>query len=301
MNRTVTTTTILPGLAAALTIGGCASIPPDYPPLAQARSEYRIAAADPQVARLAPLKLEQAEATLRRAEALQREGDDAAALDHQAYLAMQRARIARETAALRAAERTIDTTGAEREKVLLAARTREAQAANREASEQAHTAAIALEAASAARARSATLEARARMLEAELDDVKARQTERGYVVTLAADVLFDVGEADLKPGAERAMTKLAEFLSANPGRDISVEGFTDSTGADTFNQALSERRAQAVANALMARGISASRIETRGYGEAYPVATNDTPAGRQLNRRVEVVLSEVGRTVLIRR
>ncbi len=297
----IETKTIFPGMAAALVICGCASIPPDYPPLAQARSEYRTAAADPQVVRLAPLKLEQAEETLRRAEALQREGDDAAALDHQAYLAMQRARIARETAALRAAEQTIDTAGAEREKVLLAARTREAQAANREASEQARMAATALEAASAARVRSATLEARARTLEAELDDVKARQTERGYVVTFAADVLFDVGEADLKPGAERAMTKLAEFLRANPGRNISVEGFTDSTGADAFNQVLSERRARAVASALIARGVAPSRIETRGYGEAYPVATNDTPAGRQLNRRVEVVLSEVGRTVSSRR
>ena len=121
------------------------------------------------------------------------------------------------------------------------------------------------------------------------------------MVTLGSDLLFDVGQADLKPGAERAMTKLAEFLRANPGRSISSEGFTDSTGSDDSNQILSERRARAVEAALLARGVERSRIQTRGDGESYPVATNDTAAWRQLNRRVEIVLADEGRPLSSRR
>ena len=113
--------------------------------------------------------------------------------------------------------------------------------------------------------------------------------------------LFDTGRAELKRGAERTITQLAEFLRQNPTRSIVVEGFTDATGTAATNQTLSERRAAAVGTALIARGISPARVTTRGYGETYPVASNDTATGRQLNLRVEILLPEEGRPVAIRR
>jgi len=100
-----------------------------------------------------------------------------------------------------------------------------------------------------------------------------------------------VGAANLKPGANRALDNLAQFMRQHPERNVAIEGFTDSTGSEQYNEILSERRAYAVKDALVARGIAPNRISARGYGEAYPVATNDTAAGRQLNRRVEVAIS----------
>ncbi len=120
--------------------------------------------------------------------------------------------------------------------------------------------------------------------------MKAKQTERGLVVTLG-DVLFNTGSADLKGGSVRSLNQLAAFLEAHPGRTVEIQGYTDSIGADDTNQVLSERRAIAVKNALLDRGVRASRVSARGYGEDHPVAANDTPAGRQQNRRVEIVIS----------
>ncbi len=303
----------LPMLALAVSIAGCASLPENYAPLEQARSAYRVAAADSQVASLAGPELNRAEVTLRQAEALHRDGADPGVVDHQSYLAVQRARIAQETAALRVAERSVAEVGEERNKLLLAARTREADVAHQQVGQQTRATEIAQQQqaqqaraaesarevavvqsarADAAQRQAAEFETRTRLLEAELENAKTQQTERGYVVTLGSDLLFDIGKAELKPGAERAMTKLAAFLREHPKRNIAIEGFTDSTGSDDLNQDLSERRARAVAYALRTSGVEAGRLATRGHGESYPVATNDTPAGRQLNRRVEVVLIE---------
>jgi outer membrane protein OmpA-like peptidoglycan-associated protein len=106
------------------------------------------------------------------------------------------------------------------------------------------------------------------------------------------DVLFDFNSAALKPGADTTIQRLADFMMANPERDIVVEGYTDSRGSAQYNRELSAERAQAVKQALVDRGISAARIRTEGLGEEYPVASNGTAAGRQLNRRVEIVLSD---------
>jgi outer membrane protein OmpA-like peptidoglycan-associated protein len=89
----------------------------------------------------------------------------------------------------------------------------------------------------------------------------------------------------------RTIDKLAAFLERYPDRRVTVEGFTDSTGSAEYNQALSERRAQSVRDALVQKGIDPARVDTQGYGEEFPKASNETPAGRQLNRRVEVVIS----------
>jgi outer membrane protein OmpA-like peptidoglycan-associated protein len=132
---------------------------------------------------------------------------------------------------------------------------------------------------------------RNRMLEARMAELNAKQTPRGLVVTLG-DVLFDVDRSALKPAGMRMVDQLAEVLKADPQRTVLVEGFTDSTGADAYNQTLSTERADAVRVALLGQGIASTRVASRGYGKANPVGSNDTAAGRQMNRRVEIVLSD---------
>ena len=112
------------------------------------------------------------------------------------------------------------------------------------------------------------------------------------VLTLG-DVLFDSGRAELKSGAMRTIDQLVTFLKDNPERTVNVEGYTDSVGSDNFNLGLSQRRADAVRTALTSRGVEATRIAARGYGESSPVASNDTAEGRQRNRRIEIVISNV--------
>jgi outer membrane protein OmpA-like peptidoglycan-associated protein len=132
---------------------------------------------------------------------------------------------------------------------------------------------------------------RAEELAERVNELEAEQTQRGLVLTLG-DVLFDFDKATLKSGGKRAASKLVEFLNEYPERSVMIEGFTDNIGSDEYNQQLSGRRAGAVRQALMNKGISASRIQIRGYGEEFPVASNDTEAGRQQNRRVEVIISD---------
>ncbi len=127
-------------------------------------------------------------------------------------------------------------------------------------------------------------------LRRQVEELQAKETERGLQLTLQ-DVLFDFNAADLKSGAERQMAKLADFLSAYPNRQVSIEGFTDSVGSDTYNQNLSEQRAGSVRDALITNGVAADRIMTRGYGEEFPLASNNTETGRAQNRRVEIIIS----------
>jgi len=121
----------------------------------------------------------------------------------------------------------------------------------------------------------------------------AVKTERGYVVTIG-DVLFATDKASLTPNGMSTLRKLADVMAQNPNRTVLVEGFTDSTGNSSYNQELSQRRAEAVASALAGMGVARERIAMKAYGEAFPVASNDTAANRQLNRRVEIVLSNEG-------
>ncbi|RJP68708.1 MAG: OmpA family protein [Candidatus Abyssobacteria bacterium SURF_17] len=126
--------------------------------------------------------------------------------------------------------------------------------------------------------------------QAELSQVAEvqRPSEEELVVIMHDQVLFDVNEYTLKPGSEDNLAKVADVIIKYPDFNILVEGHTDSTGSDTYNQWLSEKRAESVASFLVSRGIDGMRVQTIGYGETRPVATNDTPEGRQQNRRVEI-------------
>ena len=131
---------------------------------------------------------------------------------------------------------------------------------------------------------------KAEAAEEELAALKAKKTDRGLVMTLG-DVLFTTGNANLLPGAQRTLDKLAAYLKKNPEKKVSIEGHTDSRGSEDFNMMLSKRRADSVRSALIDRGISSDRITAKGLGERYPIAGNDTAAGRQQNRRVEIIIS----------
>jgi len=120
--------------------------------------------------------------------------------------------------------------------------------------------------------------------------LETRETARGLIVNMS-DVLFDTGRATLRPGAREKLAKVAGIVLTYPGLNLEVEGHTDGIGAADYNQDLSERRASAVRAFLIQEGISTGSIGARGYGKEQPVATNGTAAGRQQNRRVELIVS----------
>jgi outer membrane protein OmpA-like peptidoglycan-associated protein len=115
-------------------------------------------------------------------------------------------------------------------------------------------------------------------------------TERGLKVKMG-DVLFDMGKYNLRPPAREALAKLSGIVLAHPGLQLTVEGYTDSVGSDAFNDLLSEQRALAVRAYLVGEGLSESTVAAQGLGKAMPIASNDTPQGRQQNRRVEIIVS----------
>lgn len=131
---------------------------------------------------------------------------------------------------------------------------------------------------------------RARLL-AQLNTIlSTRDTARGLIANMS-DVLFKTGSYELLPGAQLRLAKVSGIVLAYPGLHLDVEGHTDSVGGDEYNLTLSQRRAQAVRDYLVQQGILETSIVARGFGKTRPVASNDTPEGRQQNRRVELVLS----------
>jgi outer membrane protein OmpA-like peptidoglycan-associated protein len=128
-------------------------------------------------------------------------------------------------------------------------------------------------------------------LQSEVEQLDGAHTDRGLVLTLG-DVAFEPGTTTLSPSSTTTIDRLAQFMRDYPERSVRIEGHTDSAGGETANLELSERRAAAIRTQLVARGLEAGRIETLGYGEERPIASNDTPRGRQENRRVEIVVSD---------
>ncbi len=302
----------LPMTVIALAImAGCSTTPSPNARLDEARNSYRMAQDDPQTRDMAGAEMRQASDALNKANDAWARKESPAEVDHLAYLAKQRVLVAQETARQKTAERAVTQADAERDKLRLEARTNEADAAQRSAAasqrqseasqRQAATAQrdaaasqgqadASRQQADAARQQAEEAQARSSQLEAQLRDLNAKKTDRGLVITLG-DVLFDNNQAQLKSGSLRSVEKLGVFLKQYPQRRALVEGFTDSVGSEGTNQDLSARRADAVRAALMNQGVSGDRIATQGYGEAYPVAGNNSAGGRQMNRRVEIVLS----------
>lgn len=282
--------------AAALLLVACASTPPNSPALNEARALYNQAVNDVSTARAAPVELRNAQQALQRAEAALQAGDDPSAVDHYAYLARQSAATAMQAGVIARSEQSATMSAADRNRIVIEARTREAQASTREAqasnaaAQQARDqAVVARMAAGQQLAAAEAARAQAAKLQKELTDLQAQQTERGMVLTLG-DVLFDTARAELKSGAFGTVDRLATFLRENPERRVEIEGHTDAVGSNSSNLSLSQRRADAVRAALVSRGIDGTRITAKGMGEAVPVASNDTAEGRQRNRRVEVII-----------
>lgn len=308
-------------LASAVTLSACSSTPLTTPKLDMARGEFIAANNTPQIAAFAPLEFKQASDALELANAAAARKDSLDAVDQLAYIASQKIATARYVAKTKAAEADVAAAARQRDQVRLDARTAEAEraklaAANAQAqaaNAQAQTADAQRQAADAeaqrraaeaqasdAQAKAADAQAKAAQLEAMLADLQAKKTERGMVITIG-DILFATGQATLTPAGLATVRKLADVLVANPTRNVLIEGFTDSVGGTQYNQALSERRANALAAALTEMGITRERIAMRGYGEAYPVASNATAGERQLNRRVEIVLSNDASAIPMRR
>jgi outer membrane protein OmpA-like peptidoglycan-associated protein len=271
-------TKLLTGLALAMTIAGCADAPKTYPALDTARIAVQSAEADPNVSKYSALELQAAKGELGEAESAAMKHDEAG-IAQPAYLAAQTARLAQIKASAKADDARVAAGQTERDRIQLNTRNNEVDSAKL-ARDQATQKAAALQ--------------------SEIDALKAKPTDRGLVLTLG-DVLFDTGKADLSAGAARNLDQLVQFLTEHGDRRVEIDGYTDSIGSDSFNLDLSQRRADTVKAVLVSRGIDPSRIESRGYGKAYGIASNADAGGRQLNRRVEVVIGgENGAAVVAR-
>jgi outer membrane protein OmpA-like peptidoglycan-associated protein len=253
-------------IAALAALAACSSLPERNLALEQVRTRHAAVRADDSVTTHAGEELRRADAALRIAEAAQAADAGRPEVDHLAYLTQQRLNIAQETATARTAQAVTSGATTERDRLRSSMST---------AADRVHL---------------ATSDARVDSLEKQLQAMNARRTERGTVVTLG-DLLFDTGKSALQADGGRGVQLLAEFMRRHPQRQASIEGHTDDVGSESSNVGLSDRRARSVMAALVGMGIGADRLRTRGFGEANPVGENGSAAGRQMNRRVEVIFA----------
>lgn len=285
-------------LSLVTALAACSQPPERIETLEQARTAVQAIEQEPLARDVAQTRYEAARSALSRAEQAYDENEDTEIIEHEAYTALRNAQIVQAQVDERRSRDELENSEAERNRVLLEAREREAARASELAAERGQALAareqeleLTARQAEQAEQRAQQLAEQAQSLEQQLTELEAEQTERGWVLTLS-DVLFDFDRAELNPGAATTIDRLARFLEENPDRKIAIEGHTDSSGSAAYNRELSRQRAEAVRQALVERGIASNRIEVRALGEEFPVATNDTDAGRQLNRRVEIVLSD---------
>jgi len=284
------------GVVAAFA-AGCASAPTKPAGSEQVRAKLTALQNDPSLANGAPVAIKDAEMAVREAERIEKKKDLALSA-HRVYIADRKVDTARALAETKYSETERLTLNEQAEKARLDSRTREADRAKSDALvARAETAEQKL-AASAARtdADTALLAANASQqqaaeLQRQLEILQARPTDRGLVLTLG-DTLFATGKAELKSGATANLDRITAFMNEYPKRTAAIEGFTDSMGSDDMNQALSQRRADAVRNYLVGQGVGSNRLSSSGRGENAPIADNGSAEGRQQNRRVEVVIDQ---------
>jgi len=253
MNTFQRSAIVLAMASASLLLTACASAPTAPPGAAQARQKLSQLQADPELATRAPVAIKEAEVAVAAAEQPRSEQDMEQGVQL-VYIADRKVDIAQARAQTRLWEDQREQLSDQREDARLDSRTEEAD-----------------------------------NLRAQIAALNAKETERGLVITLG-DLLFATGRAELKAGTAHNLDKLAAFLKRYPDRNVIIEGHTDSVGSDDSNFALSQRRAESVRGYLMSEGIEPSRISASGKGEGSPVATNRESAGRQMNRRVEIVI-----------
>ena len=289
-------------LLSALTLAvlqACSSLPADNVALNSANQNFINAQNSPKVQQLAPVELAKAQTALIQAQAAWNNQGQEAEINHLAYLTKQSVAIAVETTKRKSAELEVANAADERNRVLLAIRSDEINKAQRDTQIAKGQTQNALAESAVANQRTREVENYAAQLQSRLAALNAKQTERGYVITMG-DILFDNNQSELKPGASNNVEQLGTFMLQYPQRNVLVEGYTDNIGSTGYNQDLSTRRADSVRLALMRMGVGSNRIATQGYGETYPVGSNGSADGRQANRRVEIILSDDNGRVLNR-
>lgn len=286
--------------AACLLLAACASNAVQDPGAARVRAELTGLQANSDLSNRAPVAMQDAEAAVKAAEQPQA---DRKAGAHLVYIADRKVQIAQAQAQTRFIEDQRAALSETNANMQLDARTQEADTAKRKsAALQTETdyanrksAALQTETDDANR-KSTTLQAQTdsadrenAALQAQITELRARKTDAGLVMTLG-DVLFSSGRSDLKPGATANLDRLVTFLGQAPDRSVRIEGHTDNVGSESLNQTLSQKRAESVAAYLMTRGVANARVTAVGQGYTSPVADNSSPAGRQANRRVEIII-----------
>lgn len=278
--------TIAGSLLAAAALSACATQPQRNDQLEEARLAVQSLEQDPDAQLAAASQLRDARNDLQHANQAFDAREASEQVTYLAYLADREAKAGKERTSTFRANQELAKGKEERNRILLEARNNEVQQARQAAAAQALQT-------QAARQQAEQVQAELQKERQALANLQTRQTARGLELTLASDLLFDTGSATLKSGATLQLNRLAAFMRENPKARIIVEGYTDSTGTPAFNQQLSQGRSQAVASALEAQGISSDRIQSVGRGEDYPVASNATQSGRQQNRRVDIILSDM--------
>ncbi|MEO8804426.1 MAG: OmpA family protein [Rudaea sp.] len=167
----------------------------------------------------------------------------------------------------------------------------DAEAARQQAEQSQKIADAQAQSAALARKEAELAEATAADLRTRLQNMHATRGAEGMQMTLD-DIAFAPGQSSLRPAAKTSLDKLVQFVDSHPTKPVRIEGFTDSSGSTSANHVLSQRRADAVRDALVAAGVAATRITSAGLGESHPVASNATAEGRARNRRVDVILQD---------
>jgi len=281
---------------AATLFAGCASIPKHPAGSEQVRAKLTALQSEPTLANRAPVAIKDAEGAVVLAEMTEK---DLVLAAHRVYIADRKVDTARALAETSFSEQERTALNEQAEKARLDSRTREADVAKTDAlvaraesAEQKVAANSARSDADAAQLAANASQLQAAELQRQLEVLQARPTDRGLVLTLG-DTLFATGKSEIKSGATANLDRLTAFMNEYPKRTAAIEGFTDSMGSDEMNQSLSERRADAVKRYLIDQGVGSARLTSTGRGESSPVADNESAAGRQQNRRVEVVISQL--------